>query len=140
MASQLGSSLPSPANFKIFVPNPMLHLRLFDGYYNARGAAIGVFAPIVATENAQRLSQCSDSHRFRKAISFFVSLTIRSRSAEETGIAVNLSRVQSSAHVAYGCVSIGRFEGGRNGSALALKISEVRPFNTRVSNALLLEN
>jgi hypothetical protein len=43
---------------KIFDSNPMLHLQLFDGYYNARGAAIGVFAPSVATENAQRLSQC----------------------------------------------------------------------------------
>jgi hypothetical protein len=111
MPSQLGSSLPSPANFQNLCSNPMLHLRLFDGYYNARGAAIGVFAPIVATENAQRLSQClietlrrdlvgmldalrvlachpacSDSHRFRKAVRFLFA-TIRSRSAEETGIA-----------------------------------------------------
>jgi hypothetical protein len=34
----------------------MLDLRLVNGHHDARGAAIGIFAPVVLPENAQRLS------------------------------------------------------------------------------------
>jgi hypothetical protein len=34
----------------------MFDLGLADGYYDARGTAIGAFAPLVLPENAQRLS------------------------------------------------------------------------------------
>jgi hypothetical protein len=34
----------------------VLDLRLADGHHDARGAAIGIFAPLVLLEKAQRLS------------------------------------------------------------------------------------
>jgi hypothetical protein len=36
----------------------MLDLRLVDGHDDARGTAIGIFAPDVLPENAQCLSHC----------------------------------------------------------------------------------
>jgi len=44
---------------KSLIRDPMLDLRLVDGHHDARGAAIGIFAPVVLPESAQCLS-----HRF----------------------------------------------------------------------------
>jgi hypothetical protein len=54
----LGGTLPCRVEpvFKVFDSDPVLDLRLVDGHHDARGAAIGAFAPLVPPENAQRLS------------------------------------------------------------------------------------
>jgi hypothetical protein len=52
----LGGTLPCRFEpiFKVLDSDSVLDLRLVDGHHDARGAAIGIFGPLVLAENAER--------------------------------------------------------------------------------------